>query len=421
VTVDDQLVVPGDVVHSARTVGDTPARILGLALFADAPVQQFPSGITFEPLTLGRVTELLPTPVTASARRVAVTTGTPVTSDATDGPHIVNVESGPVTVTLRSGTGTVTHAANPFGEPELLTAGQPAQLATGDGVLLQLGAVLDVAGAGASVLDAGLSAGDQSLLLSYARDVSSGVTTELVGRYFTDSYLLHDAAWGQEVGLAGVAGLAKAGSTVFTDWSARIDEQLRQDDLIVGRWKLACTHQGSEVVIDGLTINRVRDGRMVEGWEAPDVNALLQQTGAAAASGDLDADGNDLTVIANRFVHDLWSDGDLTVIDKLFADDYTNHTPLRGQLPGRDGVKQFVSRWHTAFPDVNVTVDLLVVDGDRAAVRWTSRGTQLGGILGIAPTGQYVTLSGITLFTARSGVIVESWQQWDVQPLLAGH
>lgn len=429
VTVDDRLVVPGDVVHSARTVGEGPARILGLALFAGEPAQQFPPGITFEPLSLGPVTALPATPATASVLRSTIVSGQHWRSGGSDGPRIVHVESGTVTATLQSGTGTVTRAADPLGRSDPLIAGRPAQLYAGDGALLQPGGVLELAGDSASVLDATVSSGDSTqeadgvaLVLGYARDMSDGAIERLAARYFADSYVLHDAVWGEAVGLTGVAGLGKAGSTVFSDWSAQIDDQVAQDDLVATRWALTCVHQGKQVSIPGITITRVREGKMAEGWEAPDVNDLLRQTGAASAPGELDADGSgsdDVTVAAGRFIYDLWSAGDLTVVDTLFAPDYTNHTPLAGQRPGRDGVRQFIGRWRTAFPDVSVAVDLLVVDRDRAVVRWTSRGTQRGGLMGIPPSGRYITLSGITILVVRAGVIVESWQQWDIQPLLA--
>ncbi|OXM65889.1 ester cyclase [Amycolatopsis vastitatis] len=426
VTADDQLVVPGDVVHSARTAGDGPARILGLALFAGEPAQQFPPGITFEPLTLGPVTALPAAPATASVRRFTLAAGRHRTSEDAGGPRILHVESGTLTAKLRSGTGTVTRAADPLGRSDPLTAGQPAELSAGDGVLLQAGGVVEVEGDGATVLDAavggrsGRQADNVALVLGYADDVSGDAPGQLAARYFADSYLLHDAVWGEEVGLTGVAGLAKAGSTRFSGWSARIDDQAAQDDLVATRWALTFVHQGKEVGIPGITITRVREGKMAEGWEAPDVNELLRQTGAASAPGELDADGgDDVTATAGRFVYDLWSAGDLTVVDTLFAPDYTNHTPLAGQRPGRDGVRQFVARWRTAFPDVNVSVDLLVVDRGRAVVRWTSRGTHRGGLLGIPPSGRYLTLSGITVLAVRAGAIVESWQQWDIRPLLA--
>ncbi len=65
--------------------------------------------------------------------------------------------------------------------------------------------------------------------------------------------------------------------------------------------------------------------------------------------------------------------------------------------------------WRKAFPDLNVTVDLIVAEGDLVSVRWTARGTNTGTGNGIPATGRKVETSGITMFRFADGAIAEEW------------
>jgi len=65
--------------------------------------------------------------------------------------------------------------------------------------------------------------------------------------------------------------------------------------------------------------------------------------------------------------------------------------------------------WRKAFPDLNVTVDLIVAEGDLVSVRWTARGTNTGSGNGIPATGKSVQTTGITMFRFADGAIAEEW------------
>jgi len=66
------------------------------------------------------------------------------------------------------------------------------------------------------------------------------------------------------------------------------------------------------------------------------------------------------------------------------------------------------------FPDMQVTIDDVIAEGDKVAYRWTARGTQTGEMMGIPPTGRSVILTGITIdrYDAESK-IVEHWESYD--------
>jgi len=82
-----------------------------------------------------------------------------------------------------------------------------------------------------------------------------------------------------------------------------------------------------------------------------------------------------------------------------------------------DGLKE-AKGWRSAFPDLNVSVDLIVAEGDFVSVRWTARGTNTGVGNGIPATGKKVQVSGTTIFRFVGGKIAEEWTSGDALGLL---
>ena len=115
--------------------------------------------------------------------------------------------------------------------------------------------------------------------------------------------------------------------------------------------------------------------------------------------------------IARRYVEEIWDQGDLTAIAELFASDVVDHHAVPGQAQGVEGQQQVLTMFRSAFPDLRVTTDDILVDGDRVAVRWTARGTHHGALLGIPPTGKPVTITGIDILRIAHGKVVERWAE----------
>jgi len=98
---------------------------------------------------------------------------------------------------------------------------------------------------------------------------------------------------------------------------------------------------------------------------------------------------------------------DVATVDEFFAEDFVSYNQPPGLEPGAAGVKQFFAMFRDAFPDAQVTIDELVAEEDRLAVATTLTGTHEGELLGIAPTGRRVSVTGIDLVRVRDGQIVE--------------
>ena len=122
--------------------------------------------------------------------------------------------------------------------------------------------------------------------------------------------------------------------------------------------------------------------------------------------------------VVRRWTEEGFGRGDLGLADELIAPDFVNHTPAPGQPPGREGVKQAVAMLRAAFPDLQVTIEDLIGEGDTVVSRDTIRATHRGVFAGIPPTGRSVTVGRIAIFRLADGRLVEHWNQVDMLGLL---
>jgi predicted ester cyclase len=86
---------------------------------------------------------------------------------------------------------------------------------------------------------------------------------------------------------------------------------------------------------------------------------------------------------------------------------------------GREANRAFWAQWFAAFPDTRVTLDDVLVDGDRVAGRFTYSGTFTGPFLGLEPTGASVVMHSIDIWRVEGGMAVEHWDQIDSQAFFA--
>jgi predicted ester cyclase len=121
--------------------------------------------------------------------------------------------------------------------------------------------------------------------------------------------------------------------------------------------------------------------------------------------------------LVRRFFEEAWGKGNVVAVDEFMASDYVEHRRPSGMLPGPEGLKQLIVAYRSAFPDLTMTLDDIFAEGDMVAFRWSARGTHLGDWLGIPPTGNHVTATGITIFRIAGGKVVESWTSIDLYPL----
>lgn len=121
--------------------------------------------------------------------------------------------------------------------------------------------------------------------------------------------------------------------------------------------------------------------------------------------------------IARKVFEDIQSQRNVALIDEIVAGDYVGHTPP-SDIHGPEGAKQFEAMLHEAFPDMQVTVEDQIAEGDKVVTRWTCRGTHRGEFQGMPPTGKRMTMSGMTIFRIANGKLVEGWNNPDLLGVL---
>lgn len=121
--------------------------------------------------------------------------------------------------------------------------------------------------------------------------------------------------------------------------------------------------------------------------------------------------------VPRRFIEEAFNGGKLAVIDEVVSPNYVNHV-AGTEIRGRDGMKQFIMTYRTAFPDCRYTIEDQVAEGDKVVTRWTARGTQEGELMGIPPTGKHVSLKGVVIDRLENGKLAETWNEADMLGML---
>ncbi|GAA4861992.1 ester cyclase [Saccharopolyspora rosea] len=115
----------------------------------------------------------------------------------------------------------------------------------------------------------------------------------------------------------------------------------------------------------------------------------------------------------------VWDRGEVAALDDLLAPDYVRRSHSASTAQNREEFAASVLAVRDAFPDLRTSIDDMLVDGDRVAVRWHSLGTHTGEFLGVPPTGRPVRVSGATFSRFDGDRIVEEWVTWDPRQLLS--
>jgi len=109
---------------------------------------------------------------------------------------------------------------------------------------------------------------------------------------------------------------------------------------------------------------------------------------------------------------------DFDVRDGALASNYVGHFPGVPPIQGIEAFRQFTSGFFTAFPDLQTTIEDLIAEGDKVAVRQTWRGTHTGNFLGIPPTGKQVAFTSTEFYRVADGKLAEEWIELDMLGLL---
>lgn len=120
------------------------------------------------------------------------------------------------------------------------------------------------------------------------------------------------------------------------------------------------------------------------------------------------------TTIRSAWVDEAWNKGNLSALDELFASDYVYHNIPFPDMNGLDAYKQFITNNRTGYPDIKITLEDVIVEGDKVVTWGTYQGTQQGlsPTMGIT-TGKPVNFRWCTVSHMANGKFVESWAYVD--------
>jgi steroid delta-isomerase-like uncharacterized protein len=117
---------------------------------------------------------------------------------------------------------------------------------------------------------------------------------------------------------------------------------------------------------------------------------------------------NEAKAVIARFLDEVWNQGNLDAIDGVCADGFCHYDSVGRDTHDLASFKQYVAATYAGFPDLRLTIEEQIAEGDKVAVHWKLCGTHRGECLGIAPTGRQVELEGVSLYRLAEGKIVES-------------
>lgn len=115
---------------------------------------------------------------------------------------------------------------------------------------------------------------------------------------------------------------------------------------------------------------------------------------------------------------EAWGQGDVDALDALLSPAYLRHG-TDSDAQSLDAFKAAIVSTRAAFPDLTTTIDEIVIEGDRAAIRWHSSGVHENSFLGVPATKRRVDISGATFARFEGDRIVEEHVTWDPRALLA--
>jgi steroid delta-isomerase-like uncharacterized protein len=251
-------------------------------------------------------------------------------------------------------------------------------------------------------------------------------------------FVNHTALPGQSAGRDGLKQAVTGLRSAFADLTVDVLDLVAEGDVVAVRDTIRGVHRGTfagvpatgkSVQVNRLAFYHVRDSRIVEHWAQIDMLGLLQQLGAipgaptrtpaehlAPVGGATSTDSSKHLV--RRLFEQGLSPGDMGVVAELVAADLRLYGAPSELPPGRAGLEALLGVFRAGFPDYTDTVDELIGEDDRVAVRWTFSGTHTGAFQGIAPTRRVVRLGGMSFFRVADNQVVDDWTQMDMFGLM---
>lgn len=115
--------------------------------------------------------------------------------------------------------------------------------------------------------------------------------------------------------------------------------------------------------------------------------------------------------LARRELEEIFgAKGNLDAAEEIYAPNYISHQPAGGEdIRGPEAIKQFAAGMREAFPDLEITIEEQIAEGDKVLTRFRTRGTHQGELWGIPPTGKEVEITNMSMSRIEGGKMAEEW------------
>ncbi len=123
--------------------------------------------------------------------------------------------------------------------------------------------------------------------------------------------------------------------------------------------------------------------------------------------------------IARRIVEEGWNKHDPSVLDTLFSNDATLHDPQNKSIAkGPQGAKSTLATYLKAFPDMKISIERDIAEGDYVVQHLVATGKNTGEFNGMPATGKNTNVTGVMTSKIKDGKVVEAWSLFDSLGLL---
>jgi len=257
---------------------------------------------------------------------------------------------------------------------------------------------------------------------------------DVVDEIYVANYVMHDLL-GDLVGTEGYKKFVSMFRLGFPDIHFTTEDRIAEGDMVVTRYTARGTHlgeitgvapTGKQMSATGITFSHVVDNKTIEEWNSWDTLGMMQHLGVVpptrtdytwGAPSEITGEPGEPvanTALVLYVVEKFWNQKNVYALDETHSPDSIAHNPV---IPGHplpfDFYKQVCLMHIAAIPDMKVTTDDIIAEGDKVAIRWTATGTHQAELMGIPASGRQVTFTGMTIYRFADGKIVENWWAYD--------
>jgi predicted ester cyclase len=121
--------------------------------------------------------------------------------------------------------------------------------------------------------------------------------------------------------------------------------------------------------------------------------------------------GEENNAVARRELEENFdARGNLDAAEEIYAPHYISHQPAGEEdIRGAEAIKQFAAGMRQAFPNLEITIEDQIAEGDKVETHFRTRGTHQGELWGIPPTGMEVEITNMSMCRIEGGKMAEEW------------